>query len=219
MPEPRVNTQTDFDSWIAVVLFLAIGARFLDRLRPVVERTLAQAQFQPSILGLAWTAAVGVVAVAILVVLLSRRLRTRLGLDEALPVVWSATMAIVGAPVIYMASFIVGMLLMLLLDAVGAGALRGVPLGLGMFVGVPLAAYWAGWRFGKWGYFWGGVSFVFLVAIVVVRAEPPVWPLSVNAAIGGTFMLLLSAAAGRAGAARFQASLKKEQPAADAPDD
>ena len=233
MAAKQLNPGSSFDPWLAVPFFLAASGPLGRLVRPLLPASWGpgaggKGAFGPWLssffgplhssrpdeagmgLGLA-------LAVVLLVVLF--RLRAHAGTNRTCRVLAGAFMALAGGLVIY---FLSGVLLafpgtLALSYVLPHWALSGAALLLVCSAGF-LACYWAGWRYGAWGPFWGACAALLCLSVLAreLAADPATEFRARDLAFAGG-AVLVGALAGALGAAHFQRGLAAEAAAATSP--
>jgi len=210
MAHTRVNTDQGYDGVIVVLLLLEVWRKGAQLLAGVWQH------FAEELFGLhgapeSSTGFLSFVAVVVLVLLLLQRgLMCRILGAGTYDVARAGFMAVAGALVVCVSVWIVA-----LAPAVIAQLLLGnrVPqflgeCGLWVFglLGYCLAGGWAGWRFGKWGYFWGAAAAA-AIGVCIFRGLFFIVP-SLGVVVWLAGAVTAAVIGGRLGAARFQRTLK-----------
>ena len=210
MKEPTVaqqgvNTTGDYDGILFLLFVLLLALQFVGR---VWERFgKVGALFGPARPGMEGDA-VGVLAIIVLVLVVQRKIMSRIIGARTYDIARAAVMAAIGGVVLCCLCLVVAF--------TGLGVVAAIVslgfLGMCIFHVFVLTCFgvggcWAGWRFGKWGYLWGA-AIALLVLATVFRQHL----FEIVSSFSGSLLVLGGVIAGvlggRLGAARFQRTLK-----------
>jgi len=210
MAQTRVNTKQGSDGVIVVLLLLAVwrkGAQLLEGVWQHFDEELFGLHGAPESL----TGFLSFLAVVVLVVLLFQRgLMSRLVGGRVYDVARAGFMAVAGALVVYVCCLVVVIAIFVVAPLLLGNALCQMLGQWAFFVSglacSGLSGGWAGWRFGKWGYFWGAAAAAAIGVCLLPRLFFSVASFWVVVWVAGS--VPAAVIGGRLGAARFQRTLK-----------
>ena len=204
MSDKPVNTREGGDGILLVVfLLLVVLPDLVKRLDVTVPRGTPEHRWT----GIAFLAFLA----AILLLYLVHKLiyvKACLSSNPKYHAIRAAAMAPIGAMAISFLGLVVWMALFMLGIVVLSWPLPAPVSGAMLVLGIAVVpGWWSGWRFGKWGFFWGGLGALLMNLRIVAQSED----LAILSHVELLYVvgcILAGAIAGELGARRFQRSAK-----------
>jgi hypothetical protein len=214
MAEKQLNPGSSFDLWLGVLALLFVSGPVGRLLGPVLKPLVAGPHAEHDfVLGLIY---LGLIVIAAVVF---DKVRASTGKSRTCCVVFGAFMALAGAFVLFLLTFMLMMGAVYVIDLVLPKRVGEIVLDLWPLWGTLPGAYWAGWRFGAWGFVWGVCAALTWMAVLVAQGtmSDGAFPLTAWMVGRGVGAVVVGAFAGALGATRFQQTLARERAATGAP--
>ena len=213
MAKANVNTNARFDTAF-LILFLLFFRKAVELVGSAWQR-IASGALAPDLPREPLATGVVLLAIILLLLLVQRKVMSRIVGAGTYEVARAAIMAVIGALVLFPCGFPV-MLGLVLLDHF---LLPDIPWVGGLIIVVTLsissgvAGFWSGWRFGKWDFFWGIVTVLFIGAVFGQKVFVEFVSFGGVLLVAGSLTGALLGA--RLGVARFQRGAKETEPDAE----